>query len=71
MKFAEIRSQVDTDARALRPHIVVLTVITAVLFAIGWAIGAVFRAVWLVIAWAWAASVVGFKVASKRDEAGS
>lgn len=66
MNFAALVERVDSDARELRARRVLLTIITAVLFAVGWLIGAVFRAVWLVVAWAWAAAVVGFKVASGR-----
>lgn len=66
MNFAALVERVDSDARELRARRVLLTIVTAVLFAVGWLIGAVFRAVWLVVAWAWAAAVVGFKVASGR-----
>jgi len=60
MGFKQVIEQVDADARALRPHLVFLTIITALLFAVGWLIGLVFRAVWMLFAWAWAAAVVGF-----------
>lgn len=68
MKFKQLLERVDTDARELKPHLVVLTVIAAVLFVVGWLIGKAFRAVWLLFAWAWAASKVGFKVAIGKDD---
>lgn len=67
-KLKQLLDQVDENARELRPGRVVLTVVFAVLFAIGWLVGAVFRAVWLVIAWAWAAAVVGFNTSSGRGD---
>ena len=61
MKFKQILDQVDSDARDIKPHLFVLTIITAIVFAVGWLVGLVFRVVWLVIAWAVAAARVGFK----------
>lgn len=61
MKFSQFLEQVDNDARELRPLMVVLTIVAAVLFVLGWFVGVVFRGVWLVIAWAIAAAKVGFK----------
>lgn len=63
MKFPQLLERVDSEARDLKPHLVVLTIITAVLFGLGWLVGIVFRGVWLVFAWAWTAAVVGFKAA--------
>lgn len=60
-KFSQLIERVDADARELRPHLVVLTIIAAVLFAIGWLVGIVLRGVWMLFAWAWAACKVGFK----------
>lgn len=62
MNFRTMREQVETEARELRPHLLALTIVTAVLFAIGWLVGFVFRGVWLVVAWAWTAARVGFNV---------
>lgn len=67
-KFQQMLERVDADARELRPQIVFLTVIAAVLFAIGWLIGAMFRAVWTVVAWMIAAGKVGFKSATGRGD---
>lgn len=60
MNFRQIRDQVDIEARELKPHLLALTIVTAVLFALGWLVGVVFRGVWLVVAWALAAAKVGF-----------
>lgn len=62
MNFRTVREQVETEARELRPHLLALTIVTAVLFAVGWLVGFVFRGIWLVVAWAWTAAKVGFKV---------
>lgn len=69
MKFKQVLEQVDADARNLKPHVALLTIVAAVLFAVGWLIGMVFRGVWLVIGWAWYAGVHGFKTA--RGKAGT
>lgn len=61
MKISQLLEQVEADARELRPHLVVLTAVAAILFAIGWLIGMLVRAVWLVVAWSIAAAKVGFK----------
>jgi hypothetical protein len=68
VKFKDVLDRVDGDARDLKPHRVVLTIISAVFIALGWFVGMVFRAVWLVIAWMWAAAVVGFKIATGKVE---
>ena len=68
MNFKQTIERVDADARELRPHLLVLTVITAVLFAAGWIVGQVSRGIWLVVAWMWAAAVVGFKSANGRGD---
>lgn len=67
MNFRQIREQVDADARELKPHLVALTLITAVLFAVGWVVGLVFRGVWLLVAWALAAAKVGFNAGRGRS----
>lgn len=61
MKLSQFLEQVDHDARELRPHLVILTLVAGVLFALGWLVGVVFRGVWLVVAWSIAAAKVGFK----------
>lgn len=63
MSFAQVIERVDREARALKFQRSVLAVVTAVLFALGWLVGIVFRGIWLVFAWAWAAAVVGFRTA--------
>lgn len=67
MNFRQIREQVETEARELKPHLLALTIVTAVLFAIGWLVGLVFRYVWLVVAWAWTAAKVGFRAGRGRS----
>jgi hypothetical protein len=52
--------RVENEARQIRPGRTVLTVIAAVLFAVGWLVGLVVRGVWLLISWSLAAAKVGF-----------
>lgn len=66
MKTKDLLDRIDGDARDLQPHRVALTIVSAVFFALGWVVGVVFRAVWLVVAWMWAAAVVGFKIATGK-----
>lgn len=54
--------EIRREARALDPVKVLLTILFALPFALGWLIGAL----WTVIAWAWTAGVVGFRAASGR-----
>ena len=66
MNFRTVSEQVETEARELRPHLLALTIVTAVLFAVGWLVGFVFRGIWLVMAWAWTAAKVGFRAGRGR-----
>lgn len=61
--FAHVVECIDTEARSLDPRRVLLTVLAAPLFAVGWVVGQVFRVVWLVFTWLWTALVVGFRTA--------
>lgn len=67
VSLAEFQAQVEAKATTLRPGRAVLTVVAAILYSIGWLIGLLFKAVWAVIAWGWAASVVGFQSARRGD----
>lgn len=63
MGVQQFVERVESEARQIRPGRTVLTVIAAVLYAVGWLIGQVFRAVWLVVSWSLAAAKVGFREA--------
>ena len=65
-KFPQVLERIDAEARSYRFRRAALTLVAAILFSVGWLIGIAFRAVWIVLAWAWAAAVVGFRMA--RDE---
>lgn len=67
MSMAEFQARVEEKAATLKPGRALLTVIAAVLFAVGWLVGQAVRFVWTMIAWAWAASVVGFHTARHGD----
>jgi hypothetical protein len=68
MDFRQIRDRVDIEARELKPHLLALTIVTAVLFALGWLVGVAFRGVWLVVAWALAAAKVGFNAGRGKGD---
>jgi hypothetical protein len=63
--------RVESEARQVKPGRLVLTLIAAVLYVVGWLIGWVFRGVWLVVSWSIAACKVGFSEARhppRRDD---
>lgn len=60
MTTTQLLDRVHAEARELRPVRVLLSIIAAVPFLIGAAIGVVFRVAWVAVAWMWAAAVVGF-----------
>lgn len=61
--FTHVLERVETEARALQPARVALTLVSAPFFAVGWVVGHVFRMVWFVVAWAWTALLVGWRTA--------
>jgi hypothetical protein len=60
MKFVE---RVELEARKITPGRTILTLIAAVLYAVGWIIGLAVRFVWSCISWGVAAAKVGFQEA--------
>lgn len=52
--------RVDDRARQLSPAAVVLAVLSAPFYALGWLVGHVVRALWLAVAWACVAVKLGF-----------
>jgi len=51
--------RIDAEARQLDPARVLLTILAAIPFVIGWLLGKA----WLVLAWLWTAAVVGWREA--------
>lgn len=49
--------EVRAEARDMKPAVTVLTVVTGVLFAVGWLLGVL----WAAVAWSLAAVKVGFR----------
>lgn len=66
MRLSRLISEVDAEARTLKPGAAALTVVVAPFFALGWLVGLVARAAWFVVAFAWTASVVGFRTARPK-----
>lgn len=61
--LAAAMERVEREARLLRPARVVLTVIAVPLFVLGWVASKVLLGLWLVLAWAWTATLVGWRTA--------
>lgn len=59
---------VHAQARELRPLRVLLTVLAFPFFVLGWGIRVVVGAVWFVLAWCWAAVVVGWQAAKREKQ---
>jgi len=51
--------RIDAEARQLDPSRVLLTILAAIPFVIGWLLGKG----WLAVAWLWTAAVVGWREA--------
>lgn len=70
--FATFIEQARTNASALDPRQVLLTILAAPFFAIGWLAGAVARTFWaaVTLTWGfiWAAGQLGFQAAHGRRE---
>jgi hypothetical protein len=58
-----LTEQVRAEARALDPRRVLLTLLFALPFALGWLAGMT----WTAFAWTWTAVVVGWRTARERD----
>ena len=67
MNTTVLLDQVHAHARELRPLRVLLTILAFPFFALGWIVRTVFGAVWFVLAWCWAAIVVGWNT-GKREK---
>lgn len=64
--------RINAQARELDPARVLLTLLAAPLFVLGWATAKVVRAVWIAFAWTWTAARVGWQEGwnSQRAEGG-
>lgn len=67
---AAVMERIDTEARELHPGRVLLTLLAAPFFIIGWIAAHVVRIAWRAIAWCWVAILVGYRVANGQDPAG-
>jgi hypothetical protein len=70
MRAAVAAEQVRAEARDVDPVRVLLTVLAVVPFVLGWVAGALVRVVWALLAWSWAAAVVGWRMARGVDGGG-
>lgn len=55
--------RIQTEARQLTPGQVLLTLVSAPLFLLGWLLARVVQVLWLAIAWSWTAGLVGWQQA--------
>lgn len=62
-RAATIAGQVEKERSELDPVKVLLTLAMVLPFVVGWVIGAVFKALWIVVSWVYTAGKVGFKSA--------
>ena len=68
MAFVDaVLADIRTEARSLDPLKVLLTVLAAPFFVVGFVAAWVFRAAFFVGAWGWSAALVGWRRAN-RDE---
>lgn len=68
--ISAVVERIDTEARELHPGRVLLTLLAAPFFVIGWVAAHIVSAVWRVITWCWVAILVGYRVANGQDPAG-
>lgn len=66
-----LSAQVTTEARAVRVVPVVLGVLAALLYAVGWVAAKVVTAAWFVVVWACVAVAVGWREARAGASASS
>ncbi len=64
-------AEVRAEARSLDPLKIVLTLIAAPFFVIGWIVGQAARLVLVLVAFAWSAGVVGYRTARPPSGDGS
>lgn len=53
--------RINAEARQLDPVRVLLTLLAAPLFALGWLVAKVALVAWIVVAWSWTAARVGWQ----------
>lgn len=61
MAWRQVFERVETQARELTPQRVLLTLIAAPLFLLGWLTARICALIWLVFAWALTAVQVGWR----------
>ena len=62
---------VRAEARSLDPLKVVLTIVAAPFFVVGWLLGQAARLLLVLVAFAWSAAVVGYRTARPPSGDGS
>jgi hypothetical protein len=62
--------EITRQAREVRPGVVVLTWVAAVLFAFGWVLHKVVAVVWLALAWSYVAAREGWRSAGSPKDPG-
>lgn len=68
--LSSVGEQIQSTAAGLEPARLVLAVLAVPLLAVGWLACWVWRVVWAVASWSWAAVLVGWRyAAAARDDA--
>lgn len=58
--------RIGAEARDIQFRRVILTVLAAILYAIGWTARKIFVVAWLVLAWSWTAVKLGWQEAAPK-----
>lgn len=67
-RAGRMADQVREESRRLDPVKALLTLAFVLPFALGWLAAGICRALWVIVAWAWTALVVGWRTAWPRAE---
>jgi hypothetical protein len=68
MRAGTLAEDVRAEAKRIDPAKVLLTLLFAVPFVLGWLAAQTVRATWIVVSWLWAAVVVGWRTAYGRTD---
>lgn len=68
VRAGTLADDVRAEAKRIDPAKVLLTVLFAVPFVLGWLAAQTVRATWTIVSWLWAAVVVGWRTAYGRAD---
>ena len=68
MRSVDLFSRIQVEARRLKPGRALLNVLGVLPYLLGWLVGKAAVALWVVLAWLWTATQIGFDDARRRLE---